>query len=401
MLSDQREQGRKIVLDAIRRSGRIARVDLARDTGISQATVTTITGELLRKGLIDEVPRDVPEAEARRGRPRIDLKPRGAAHIVAGMKVAHLAASIVFLDFEGRELASYETPLDSAVYEVDAFARAVISALKRACENVGIAFGDLSALGLGLAGVIDVEQGFVHWSPTLAERNVSIERIFAAHLSIPVFADNDANLVAIAEQSFGYGKGVSDFIVLTVENGVGMGIVLNGELYRGTRGCGAEFGHTKVQLDGALCRCGQRGCLEAYVADYALLREASISGIVNDTMPRDARMRALVDAAGSGNRTAGTILDRAARMFAMGLANMVNVLDPELVIISGERMRFDFLYADSVLESIRESTVQIDAEPPKILIHKWGHLMWAKGAAAFAINGVADMALRELAENAA
>ncbi len=80
----------------------------------------------------------------------------------------------------------------------------------------------------------------------------------------------------MAELYFGEGKGIEDFLVVTVEAGVGLGIVLGGRIYRGTRGCGAEFGHMKVQIDGALCRCGQRGCLEAYVADYALLREAAL-----------------------------------------------------------------------------------------------------------------------------
>ena len=179
-----------------------------------------------------------------------------------------------------------------------------------------------------------------------------------------------------------------------------MGIVLGDELYRGTRGCGAEFGHIKVELDGALCRCGQRGCLEAYVADYALLREAAVATDLSGS--GDARsLDALFEAAKNGDAIAQSIFRRAGRIFAMGLANLVNIFDPQLIILSGERMQYDYLYADEVIESIRESIVQIDLPPPDIQIHKWGDQMWAKGAAAFAIEGVAKIALENLANNAA
>ncbi|MDZ7824614.1 MAG: ROK family protein [Ahrensia sp.] len=96
-------------------------------------------------------------------------------------------------------------------------------------------------------------------------------------LGAPTYIDNDANLVTLAEQWFGKGRDVSDFAVVTIEGGIGMGVVLNHKIYRGAHGFGMEFGHTKMQLDGALCRCGQRGCLEAYVADYALVREGGHS----------------------------------------------------------------------------------------------------------------------------
>ena len=217
---------------------------------------------------------------------------------------------------------------------------------------------------------------------------------------MPVFLENDANLVAKAEQLFGEARGVSDFIVVTIEQGVGMGIVLDGCIYRGTRGCGAELGHTKVHLDGALCRCGQRGCLEAYVSDYALLREADVSlpGIA-DKNPTD-KLEALFTAARSGDHTAETILDRASRMFAMGLANIVNIFDPKLIILSGERMSQDFLYSDDVIAAMRDEVVQVDAPPPEVRIHKWSDSMWAKGAAAYAMEGVTELAVRRLTVDA-
>lgn len=397
----QREYGRRTLLNQIRRSGRIPRIELADRTGISRATVTTITAEFLQNGLIEEVPREDGGADSRRGRPRVDLKIRGAARLVAGVKVSQHRLSLVLMDFEGCECGNLETDLPAPVLEPRALAEAISVAVARLATNAGHAPAEISGVGVGIAGMVEAESGFVHWSPSLSARNVEFGALLSDRLGTPAFVDNDANLVAVAERLFGLGQAHSDFIVVTIEAGVGMGLVIGGELYRGTRGCGAEFGHTKVHLDGALCRCGQRGCLEAYVADYALLREAAlIPGAGQDGDPA-ARIEALLAAARSGDPTARSIVERAGRMFAMGLANLVNIFDPELIILAGEQMQFDHLYADDVIRAMRRSIVQIDKPPPEVVIHKWGDLMWARGAAAYGLDQVSELALAELGENAA
>ncbi len=383
----------------IRQAGQIARIDIAARTGGSPATVTAITAELLQEGLIEEhVPARPPASS--RGRPRVALKIRGAAHIVAGIKVAAHSATLCFLDFEGNSRGSFEKPLPRPVLrgtEMVAFLR---DTLEQGCAATGHRPEELSALGLGVAGIVDAGRGLVYWSPILAERNVELARMLAPALPMPIFIDNDANLVAKAEHLFGLGRDVDDFIVITVEQGVGMGIVLDGRIYRGSRGCGAEFGHTKVQLEGALCRCGQRGCLEAYVADYALLREAAILGLAPASSAPADQLNSLFQAAQQGNETARSIFQRASRMFALGLANVINIFDPSLIILSGERMQFDYFYTDEVMEAIKANVLQIDAPLPEIQVHKWGDLMWAKGAGAFAMEGISDIAVREMGRNA-
>jgi len=399
VIGDQRGAGRRHVFNAIRRSGPIARVDLARRTGISPATVSAITGELLGAGLIEETSPPAGQ-DSRRGRPPVGLKVRGRARIVAGIKLSHESIAVVLVDFEGRQLGEAHVSLERSRNAADRLLALLSDALRHATACAGLDRGDLAGVGLGVAGTVDAERGMVHWSPNITERNVDLRARLGAALGLPVFVDNDTNTVAMAELFFGHGRGIANFVVLTIESGVGMGIVIDHELYRGARGCGAEFGHTKVQLDGALCRCGQRGCLEAYVADYALLREAATVM----ELPQggsQARLQVLIDRAEAGNEAARRILARAGRMFALGIANIVNIFDPELVILSGERMRFDTLFADDILDSHREAIVQIDTPPPEIVVHKWGDLMWAKGAAAYAVEGVAEIALRGISGNAA
>lgn len=394
---EQREVGRQQVFDTIRAAGRIARIDIARETSVSPATVTAITSELLAAGLIEEVLPEGDREGAKRGRPRVALKIRGAAHLVAGLKISDRSATVILVDFEGNSMGEYTEPLPGPVMSPEDLVTLVERALDGASAAAGRDRSEISGVGLGLSGQIDATRNFVHWSPSLDARNVHLGQLLTAALPFPVFMDNDANLVAMAEQLFGEGRNTSDFIVITIEQGVGMGIVIDNKIYRGDRGCGAEFGHTKVQLDGALCRCGQRGCLEAYVGDYALLREANIrSGALpeEDLSLLNARAR-------SGDAMAQSILDRAGRMFAMGLANIINIFDPALLILSGEQMAFDFLYSEEVLARVRASVVQVDAALPEIRIHKWGDLMWAKGAAAYAMEGVTAQTIRGLAANEA
>ena len=396
----QREQGRHILLREIERRGPIPRIDLSHNTGISRATVTTVTAELLRDGLIEEIPRDSENApDTKRGRPRVDLKIASAAHLIAGIKVSDRSVSLMLVDFEGTQLAELEVPFTKSPASSRELTDLVADALAQLTAIYDKSIHDLSGIGVGLAGVVDAKNGTVYWSPSLSERNINLRDILTQKLGVPTFLDNDANLVAMAEKTFGLGRDHSDFIVVTIESGVGMGIVLNGQIYRGTRGCGAEFGHTKVQLEGALCRCGQRGCLEAYVADYALVREAASVGFLDPDLPIENRVERLLEAAKNGDPTAKTIVNRAGRMFAIGLANLVNVFDPQLIILAGEQMQFDHLYAQEVIEEMRKSIVQIDKPPPDVVIHKWDNLMWARGAAAYALDLVFDMAAKEVRED--
>ena len=396
----QREQGRHILLREIERRGPIPRIDLSHNTGISRATVTTVTAELLRDGLIEEIPRDSENApDTKRGRPRVDLKIASVAHLIAGIKVSDRSISLMLVDFEGTQLAELEVPFTKSPASSRELTDLVADALAQLTALYDKSIHDLSGIGVGLAGVVDAKNGTVYWSPSLSERNINLRDILTQRLGVPTFLDNDANLVAMAEKTFGLGRDHSDFIVVTIESGVGMGIVLNGQIYRGTRGCGAEFGHTKVQLEGALCRCGQRGCLEAYVADYALVREAASVGFLDPDLPIENRVERLLEAAKNGDPTAKTIVNRAGRMFAIGLANLVNVFDPQLIILAGEQMQFDHLYAQEVIEEMRKSIVQIDKPPPDVVIHKWDNLMWARGAAAYALDFVFDMAAKEVRED--
>ena len=401
-LNDSLRPLRQQVFEHVRAAGLIARVQVAKELGVSPASVTTLTSELIEAGLIEEVsaPRDT---DLGRGRPAVALGVRASAFMVAGVKLSDREHTAVIVDFAGNLIADDTIPRQPGPMAVGDVMEALERLLGRVCAKAGVARAELAGIGIGVPGFVDHAEGMVIWSSIFTERDVALAEIAQARLGRPVIIDNDANLVALAELWFGAGRSLSDFAVVTIEHGVGMGFVMNHRIYRGSHRLGLELGHTKVQLDGALCRCGQRGCLEAYVADYALAREAStaLNWGHKEGQPIGVLLESLYDQAKAGNATARSIFRRAGRYLAVGLANVVNLFDPSLIILAGERMRYDYLYAEEVLAEMDNLAINTGRPRPPIQIHAWGDLLWAHGAAALALSSVSERILNAPREMAA
>lgn len=380
---------RLALFEAVRAHGAMSRVDLARLLAVSPASVTAATTDLIGAGYLHEVAMPRRDQDAARGRPPVAIAVRAKAGYVAGIKFSDTAHTAVIHDFAGAPLAEITLPGAAPTLSTDDMLEQTARLLDLALERAGLARGAIRAVGVGLPGYIDSDAGIALWSPLLREINLPLRDRIRDHVGLPAVIENDANLVTLAELWFGDGRAVSHFAVITIEHGVGMGLVLNNRLYRGARGLGTELGHTKVHLDGALCRCGQRGCLEAYVADYALVREASTAlnwqpGMMTTTQV----MERLHAEAKAGNPAARSIFRRAGRYLAVGIANVINLFDPELILLSGERMRYDYLYADEVLAELANVSIKVDRALPRVEIHAWGDMIWARGAAALALSHV-------------
>ncbi len=381
------------IFERIRAEGAASRATIAKDLGISPASVTTQTSLLIDLGLLQEEQLAPEASETARGRPPILLTVRPEAHLVAGVKLSDRETTAVIYDFAGNQRASISmsTRTRASASELVEITAKLIEAV---CAEAGVELSDLSAACVGVPGFVSGADGLVNWSPILVERRVHLSALLSDRLSMPVVIDNDANLVALAELWFGVGRQISDFAVVTIEHGVGMGLVLNHKLYSGARGMGMELGHTKVSLDGALCRCGQRGCLEAYVADYALVREAALAS--HDVDPNAAIqevLETLHNEAKSGNMTARSIFERAGQYLAMGMANVVNLFDPQLIILSGDRMQYEFLYSEEILKDMKRHALNSGVALPAVEVHAWGDLLWASGAAAKALSYITERTL--------
>lgn len=374
------------VLAEIRRSGEVARVGLAGTLGLSAATVTSVVADLLSQGLVIE--RDTLTTPGR-GRPRKQLALNPTAGYFAGAKLNAGSITLAILNFVGDVVAEASTPLQGPTVSAEEMLRGLLDAYTGALGKAGLSKQDIAGFGMGVPGFIERETGLCHWSPILRDTPLNVGALLQGQIACPVSVDNDANLATLAELWFGHGRYYRDFLVVTIEHGVGLGVVIDGHLYRGARGLGAEFGHTKVQIDGALCRCGQRGCLEAYVADFALVREAG-AALPGHILPADhaALIATLAERARAGDPVSASIFQRAGRMLGLGLANLLNLFDPSVIILTGARMHNHALLMEGIEQSVRSNALRTARPEVRLETHRWGDGLWARGAGALAAEAM-------------
>lgn len=219
---------------AIRNHSRIARVDIARETGISAATVTSITADLVAEGLVEETVDPEHVRAGSRGRPRVLLQVRPDAFLIGGAKISAEKITVTLTDFAGEELSyvvgELAAPLSRTAGDVADLLRDTVLEALALC---GRREEELASLGVGVPGFVDSNTGVIHWSACFGDRNAPFGDLIEQRFSCPVALDNDANLVALAEKWFGHGRGIDNFIVLTIEQGIGLGIVLDGKIFRG------------------------------------------------------------------------------------------------------------------------------------------------------------------------
>ena len=259
------------ILNTIRKAGLISRVEIAARTGQSRAAVTNITARLIKEKMIIE---KETEASSSRGRRRVLLGLNPAAAFVVGVKLSAFQVSFAVTDMQAEVLSSLIVPVRIGKRSVDFVANLIEEGIRHCVAEARLSMRKISGIGIGIPGLVDSEKGITYWSPLYRRGNTTLRELIQDRFNITTHIDNDANTVTLAQQWFGQGRGVDNFLVVTVEHGVGMGIVVNGQLYRGMKGIAAEFGHFVIIPGGARCRCGKRGCIEAYVADYRILQSA-------------------------------------------------------------------------------------------------------------------------------
>lgn len=378
------------VFQHVRANGRATRTAITQALDVSAGSVTTLTADMISRGVLREV--DEPAKETGRGRPRVALEVVPEAAYIIGIKLSFNQHSAVLSDFAGNVVATAALEATDKRRSTAQMLMEIETLIERACANGDKTVHDIKAVGIGLPGIINHHSGSITWSSLLKDRDQDLRAAFAQKFDMPLFLDNDTNMLTLAELWFGIGRDITDFAVVTIEEGVGMGLVVNNLLFRGTHGMGLELGHTKVQLDGALCACGQRGCLEAYLADYALTREAA-TALDQDTAdlktPKEL-LDMLFEQAKAGNSAAEMIFRRAGRFLSVGLSNVVQLFDPPLIILSGTRMQHNDLYADTVFDEMQKLTLSDNKDPCKIAIHAWDDLVWARGATVPALSAITD-----------
>jgi predicted NBD/HSP70 family sugar kinase/biotin operon repressor len=379
------------VLHAIRlHDNQISRSELAEVTGLSQATISSIVSHLIDEGALIEK-ESLPVPARGRGRPLVALRLNPNYMHVAGVKIATHQIVVSLTDFTGDLLASENIPcepLDLSPAQLATFiSRAIRACLKKANKRLD----DVSGIGVGVPGFVEAETGKVFWSPVFKERDVEFGKLLRNRFEAPVFIENDANLVTLAEHWFGLAKGLQHVIVITIEHGTGSGLILNGRLFRGARGIGTEFGHTKVVFDGPICQCGQHGCMETHTAGFAILREAQNAGFRLPPGPLDyqariALLQQVVKEAEAGNRKYRRIFEQMGNYLGLGIANFVSLINPERVVICEGAVSCAHLFEKSMRATIANRVIAPLQNNLDLVIHHWGDEVWARGAASLVLQ---------------
>lgn len=382
---------RSHVLNAIKAYGPIGRADIARRTSLSPATVTSITAKLISQNLVLEKS----AGDSSGGRPPILLiiNPKGG--YVVGIKLTENQAICALTDLEAMILAKSSMPLSAhdPTLVVEDLARMVLSFIR----DQRITRKQLLGVGVGLAGIVDAEAGILRQSPIYGWNNVPLRDMLESKLHIPVYIENDVNTLTLTERWFGPGQGIDNFLTVTVGRGVGLGIVANGQFYRGQTGGAGEFGHITMNPDGPLCACGKHGCLEAYVGDPGLIRSAQELAAKGKLSAPVRTVDDLLLLAQRGDVNAIRVFDQAGRMLGMGIANLINLFNPKKIIISGEGTREgDFLFTP-MKESVQQNTMPGLFDPEIIEIAPWGDDAWARGAAGLVLREVFESPIHKKA----
>jgi glucokinase-like ROK family protein len=347
-----REINRSIVLDIIRRGGKVSRTDLAKRSALTKPTVSAIVEDLLARGIVQEVGYGKTVGGGGRRARLLEFNDASAAYL--GFRFGVRTTAVGIADARGglravREIPSAPSDPERGIAE----ALAVVDGL---LQEADVPRDRLQAAGVAIPGLVSQSTGVVELAPNLHWKQVPVRNLVREALDLPVAVVNDTHAGALAEARCGAARGVRSFVWVYVGTGVGAGIVIDGQVFHGHAGFSGEIGHCPVVADGPMCSCGLRGCLEAVASGWAISRsaEAAASGgeatlLSDPSSARDAR--SVAEAARAGDAVAQRILNGVGGYIGMGISTLVNLLDPEMVVLGGGVMSA----ADHIIEAARES----------------------------------------------
>jgi predicted NBD/HSP70 family sugar kinase len=355
-LSSLRDFNRLKVLEVVREQGTVSRAEIATLTGLARSTVSTLVGELQRAGVVVERA-DLPAGTATSGgRPPLRLSLNPGAGAVVGIQLDHDFVRVAIADLSLTVLAErlIETDVDhDAQAGLDATAGLVASLLIEA----GVESGSLIGAGVALSGPIDRETGHVGSSTILPSWvGVDVASWLSERLGVPVEVENDANLGALAESVLGAGRGATEMAYVMLSSGIGGGLILGGQLYRGARGFAGEIGHVSVDESGQMCRCGNRGCLETMVG------AAALTDLLRRSHGDEITVEAMIRLAKDGDPGCRRVIADAGYTVGRVAAALCNEFNPERIVVGGELALAADLLLDPMRESIRRYAIPAAAE---------------------------------------
>ena len=384
-----RQHNLALVLQYIAADEPVSRARIAAGTSLTKTTVSSLVDDLVSARLVTELG---PEARGQIGRPGSALVLNRAGFVGIGLEINVDYIAVCVADLVGEVRYLRTRPRDNRGQSP---AKVLARALRMTRTAIASAEGaqlTLAGLAVAVPGPVETDRGLLRLAPNLGWVDVPVAEILADRLAmpgVPVVADNEANLAALGELWFGGHGDLGDFIHVSGEIGVGGGIVVGGELFRGVRGFAGEIGHVVVEPDGPRCRCGARGCLEQVAGQEAILRAAGLTGTVGTSLGRQGgSVDELLARARDGEPDTLRAIESAGRALGIGLSATVNVVDPSTVVLGGLYAALEPWLSKPLLEELRERAIALGWSPVRLLASRLGPDAAVRGAAGAVVKRV-------------
>lgn len=334
-VGDLRRINRQAALQQLYFHGPLSRLEMSRRCGVSPATMTNVVSELLEQGLITEA--GSKQSEGGRPHTLLSINPDYGAFV--GIDVGETHIRIELFDLTLHNLGTLKQPIAPKEVQPEQVVQHIVEGLQELLDESGLTQANLVGIGIGVPGVVEQSEGSAVFAPIWQWRRVPLLTMLKEHLDTPIYLDNGAKAMALAEMWFGAGRGTDNLAVLLIGTGVGAGIITGGVLYRGVANSAGEWGHTSIALDGRACRCGSRGCLEAYVGAPGIierLRELDPhSQLLANEADQMVTIPRIIQAAREGEPSAAKVMEDTLHYLGGGIANLINLFNPKVIILGG------------------------------------------------------------------
>lgn len=370
-----KKMNKSIVLDTIRQKQPLSRAAISAAIGLNKATVSSLVAELIESQLVTEIG---PGKSSGGRKPTLLLFNKQAGFAV-GVDIRVPDLLVVIVDLEGHVIREQSTPLTD--YTIESVTTQIKSTISTISLDLPATPYGIIGIGIGVPGLVDETQQVIS-APNLGWSNYDLAGQLRQDFSLPVFIDNEANAGAIGEKLYGAGQlHTNDLVYLSIGVGIGAGIVVGGQLYRGTSNFSGEVGHMTIAENGPLCRCGNHGCWETLASEKALLdRAAEIWGEQVSTI------EAILEKVEEGSSEAVTLLHEIGAQLGTGLANLVNILNPEMIVIGNRLSLAGKQLEQSMLNSIGQRSLSYHRKKTQVEFAKLGIRSTALGAASIPIT---------------
>lgn len=386
------------ILRALRRHGPLSRTALSTLTGLSPSTVTVITNSLIERGVLTDRLTETATVN-KRGRPQVMIAPSGRYVTIATIRLARGLVEAALFDYAGNELARRELRQRTLSLAPDNILQLMVGLLNELGLQTGRPRASIKRIAVAVEGIVDSGGRLLLSTPFADVHEVDFASLLEAEYGVPAEIMNDCNAVAEGLTWTAPAASGDNFAALLLSNGVGLGLAINGKMLSGPRSSGMEFGHTIYKPDGALCRCGRRGCIEAYAGIYAIRRAAAGEDpqIVAEDVPENATLTDILEKAKAGEGPERRALQEAGRAVGVGLVNLFTLFDSLPLIIAGpSTIALDFMMGE-IKAAFANRSFGREIEPQIIDVYPDAPNLMRQGAVLRALAAL-DMSLPDIEE---